>query len=325
MNSLPRKLKPILIISSIIALNACSDGSDDSGSDVDDAALAKIDHENAGEVAARSFVVAVGISQLGIPSEDQKSALGHGLGSIPNYRFGTGPGDSYDGFPPLGMGQYGAYEVPIDYSELNGTYDTDSGSSPSKPDSNPQDTADDSGSTDSKVKQCAKSGSKESSVQDSDGDNKNDTIIINFNDCIEKETLVTGDLTLQYSSNGEEGKIHQTSKSLTIKKQDSTAAFQNMSTTIQGEQGGLSFDLDMEQIINDEHVIVDTEPPFKSSSDSKGFDTGVMTIKGTNGSSVSLDADTGDFETVLVTINDGATTQSHTVPWSKVKDIGGSQ
>jgi hypothetical protein len=42
-----------------------------------------------------------------------------------------------------------------------------------------------------------------------------------------------------------------------------------------------------------------------------------MTVKGANGSFVSLDADTGSNETVLVTTNDGTSTQSEILPWNE--------
>lgn len=61
-------------------------------------------------------------------------------------------------------------------------------------------------------------------------------------------------------------------------------------------------------------VIIKTITEFQGVDD-ESASTGELKIEGANGSFISLNADTGNVDTVLITISDGGATTSEAINW----------
>jgi hypothetical protein len=68
----------------------------------------------------------------------------------------------------------------------------------------------------------------------------------------------------------------------------------------------------------DGSVMVDTNPALVYGFADIYPYSGILTVTGANGSFVTLNADTGDINTVTITVFDGATTTSDIIPWSQL-------
>lgn len=86
------------------------------------------------------------------------------------------------------------------------------------------------------------------------------------------------------------------------------------------QDSSLSIDYD---IASDElggHVAFDTVQSLVYEGGNKNPSTGILKLSGASGSSVTLDAFTGDLETVLMTINNGSSVSSDEVRWDSIAD-----
>lgn len=83
-----------------------------------------------------------------------------------------------------------------------------------------------------------------------------------------------------------------------------------------------SLDIDYD-IASDElegRVSFDTEQSLVYEDGNDNPSTGILKLSGANGSSVTLDAFSGDIETVLMTINNGSSVTSEEVRWDSIAD-----
>lgn len=178
----------------------------------------------------------------------------------------------------------------------------------------------DSRSTDTRVAQtlaCPDGGSITIiSTDDLNGDGDIDAAKFRANNCYEAGSLIDGELRYEVTSTSAEDEIVLNSEHLSITYQSETTIIDNMRISITVSNTGFSADYDMELTSSEGKVIIKTDPPFTGSGSSVNYpDTGKMTIRGANGSSIILDADTGLNPIVQVTVSDGVSTQSHTVSW----------
>ena len=173
------------------------------------------------------------------------------------------------------------------------------------------------------VAECDKGGSITIiGAEDSNGDGEVNVIEVELNDCVfESGSVFDGDMTvgqqIEATDDGEGEVVVIVSKHLSISDQGETIVLDNLLMATAKTESSYVVDFDAELTTREGKVIIETEPYFKGENSSPNPDTGIMTVKGANGSFVSLDADTGSNETVLVTTNDGTSTQSEILPWNE--------
>jgi len=180
------------------------------------------------------------------------------------------------------------------------------------------------------VAECDKGGSITIiGAEDSNGDGEVNVIEVEFNDCeFESGGVFNGDMTIgqqiEATDDGEGEVVIIVSNHLSISDQGETVVFDNLLIATAKTESSYVVDFDAELTTSEGKIIIETEPNFKGKNSSPNPDTGIMTVKGANGSFVSLDADTGSNETVLVTVNDGTSTQSEILLWNESDSEGGS-
>ena len=99
-----------------------------------------------------------------------------------------------------------------------------------------------------------------------------------------------------------------------------TITMTNLTATVTETSTGYTSDLSMTTASNaiGGSVVIDTDPVFEYGLFDTYPSTGTLTVTGADGTYVSLNADTGDINTVMITIFDGTTTTSEVIPWSQL-------
>jgi hypothetical protein len=157
------------------------------------------------------------------------------------------------------------------------------------------------------------------STDDLNGDGEIDAFEAQIDNCkTDDGTETNGDLSLKSTRTSTSEKTILTSKQLSITDQGETTTLENMQMAMTNSKTGYTYDFDTNLITSEGRIIIETDPAFEGLRSNKNPDTGKMTIKGSNGSSISFDADTGSNATVQLTVNDGASTKSEVVRWDEL-------
>ena len=99
-----------------------------------------------------------------------------------------------------------------------------------------------------------------------------------------------------------------------------TTTMTNLNVVVTETSTGYTSDMSMNIASNTigGSVNIDTNPALEYGTFDTYPSTGTLTVTGADGTYVSLNADTGDMNTVIITIFDGAATISNEIPWSQL-------
>ena len=124
---------------------------------------------------------------------------------------------------------------------------------------------------------------------------------------------INGSMSMSYSENGATDTFSITSPSISMSYNGESVTLTNYS--IVATETGTQQTLDIDYVLTTPEgtVTVVTDPVFQGSVFDDCPTLGTMTITGTNGSSASLNANTGNPNTLLLTINNGSSTTTETI------------
>jgi len=130
-----------------------------------------------------------------------------------------------------------------------------------------------------------------------------------------------GSMDIALMDTGSTTTITLSSSSMTGTVGTETTTMTNLNVVVTESSTGYTTDLSMNVSSNTigGSVNIDTDPAFGFGPFDDYPNTGTLTVTGSDGTYVSLNADTGDLNTVILTVFDGTATTSDEIPWSQLE------